>query len=531
MQQFRVMIVLWCCLPLLILRSGYSWAADAEPPRLSLKPVVEQAPGGGPQLPDFSYAGYARGERPIPDEAGPIFNVVNYGAVPDSGRPAYAGIQRAIEACEAAGGGVVWFPRGVYRVNPPPADATAPRLRVRANGVVLRGAGSGRDGSVLFMEAEIQPTDPAKMWSGQPALLVEPSWSANPATPVGQLVGQVAMNQRRIPVQSGHDIHPGDRINLLNRVAIEDLQALNRRIAPRTWGPTWNKGIDLAERHVVASVEPDAIVLHEVLLTPIAEDQRWTIERTRMLQGIGIEGLRFQGNWQETFSHHHDWRHDSAWRGIIMRQVEDSWIRNCVFEDMNWPIQYVGSRNCTNEKLAFSGTPGHFGIQVTSSTNVLNLAIHDEAGHFHGPSLQSGSAGTVYHRAIWRDEGCLDSHAGCSYANLFELGTGGLVLGACGGNIAAFPHHLHACVVWNHHQTSLNTKPQEFWPEKVDSGSKTFLQVMLIGLTGPRPDLRQVGYEESTGIQVEPKSLWLAQLRSRLGQIPEHFRGYAYGSP
>lgn len=214
-----------------------------------------------------------------------------------------------------------------------------------------------------------------------------------------------------------------------------------------------------------------------------------------------------------------------------MTGVEDCWIRDCVFADMNWPVQLADSRNCTMERLVFTGAPGHFGIQATACTNVLNLEIRDEAGHYHGPSLQNGSSGIVYHRTRWRADGCFDSHAGASYANLFELGSGGFEVNACGGAFAAFPHHLHGCVIWNHAQTSVTQKAQEFWPEVMNGGKKSFLQVILVGLTGPRPDLHQVAQEESTGTNVEPRSLWLAQLRRRLGTIPGHFQGYDRPTP
>ena len=500
-------------------------AARAEYTPVYTAYLADTAAGREPLLPDYSYAGYERGERPIPFVKGPIFDVTEYGALPNSTKPAYKAIQKAINACEKAGGGVVWFPKGVYQLNPRGSGADAPRLRITQSGVVLRGEGEGMDGSVLYMEDEIQPLDPKKMWTGQPILAVAPADIPKPIL-VGEVVGAVAMNQRRIPVKLGHTIKPGDRVALTNTVSGSDAGPLNQRIEPHSWLPAWTGGINLQEKHEIECVGLDFVVLKEALLTPIKSDQRWTVNKVFFINNIGIEHLRFRGNWHGDFVHHQDWRADSAWRAFTFTRVENSWARDCVFEDMNWPVQILHSRQCTTENLTFTGTPGHFGMQCTSTTNILNLKPRDEAGHWHGPSLQNGSCGTVYHQALWRRDGSFDSHAGSSYANLFECGRGGMMLDACGGSFAAYPHHLHAAVVWNHEQTADTKEAIDFWAETIRPGSKTFMQPILVGITGTPLDFRHVFLMEGTGRSVAPLSLWLAQLEKRLDFIPAHFKKY-----
>ena len=63
-------------------------------------------------LTDFSYAGYGHGEKAIPDVAGPVFKVTDYGAVPDDANSDEEAIRKAIAAAEQAGGGVVLFSTG-----------------------------------------------------------------------------------------------------------------------------------------------------------------------------------------------------------------------------------------------------------------------------------------------------------------------------------------------------------------------------------------------------------------------------------
>ncbi len=90
---------------------------------------------------DFSYAGYHRGEVPVPEVAGPVFDAVaTYGADPTGTTDSTAAIQAAIDAAGAAGGGVVRLSAGTFLLSLPEGKSSV--LRIRDNGVVLRGSGS-----------------------------------------------------------------------------------------------------------------------------------------------------------------------------------------------------------------------------------------------------------------------------------------------------------------------------------------------------------------------------------------------------
>lgn len=84
---------------------------------------------------DMSYAGYHRGELPIPDRDGaPIFNAVtDYGADNTGSTDTTAALQATIDAAAQAGGGIVYLPEGLYRCDG--------RLEVTAHNTLIRGAG------------------------------------------------------------------------------------------------------------------------------------------------------------------------------------------------------------------------------------------------------------------------------------------------------------------------------------------------------------------------------------------------------
>ena len=50
--------------------------------------------------------------------AGPLFNVMDYGAHNDGSASATAAIRSAIQAAKAAGGGTVYVPAGNYKTGP-----------------------------------------------------------------------------------------------------------------------------------------------------------------------------------------------------------------------------------------------------------------------------------------------------------------------------------------------------------------------------------------------------------------------------
>lgn len=91
-------------------------------------------------LHDFSYAGYHRGEKPIPRRNGPQIDVTAapYHADATGKTDSTAAIQRALDDAAKAGGGIVYLPAGMYRVTFQRDKNYA--LWLCGNNVILRGA-------------------------------------------------------------------------------------------------------------------------------------------------------------------------------------------------------------------------------------------------------------------------------------------------------------------------------------------------------------------------------------------------------
>jgi len=98
---------------------------------------------------DFSYAGYRRGDVEIPDLDTQPFDVTRYGADKSGAKDSTVAIQTAIDAAQAAGGGIVFLPAGYYRVSVRGTNNSA--LRISSNSIVLRG--EGREKTFIFNES------------------------------------------------------------------------------------------------------------------------------------------------------------------------------------------------------------------------------------------------------------------------------------------------------------------------------------------------------------------------------------------
>lgn len=93
-------------------------------------------------LPDFSYAGYMRGELEIPVSVGTKFiNVTEapYNADNTGKNDVTSIIQQAVNSVGQMGGGTVFIPEGIYKIKPQGTSSAA--ISINYSNVILRGAG------------------------------------------------------------------------------------------------------------------------------------------------------------------------------------------------------------------------------------------------------------------------------------------------------------------------------------------------------------------------------------------------------
>ena len=103
--------------------------------------------GNRAKLPDFSYAGYNRGETRIPDVNWQVYNVVDYGANPSPNTPGSKdlnAIKKALRAVPADQGGVIFFPEGIYDIGNSSSQSADNVIHFKRGRIVWKGEGKDK---------------------------------------------------------------------------------------------------------------------------------------------------------------------------------------------------------------------------------------------------------------------------------------------------------------------------------------------------------------------------------------------------
>ncbi len=536
------------CLLIAVAACAVAAAARGEESKTWRQFVEAKQNGTEPILPDFSYAGYHGGVDAIPDIRGPVFNVAQYGAKGDGRADDQAAIQKAIDAAEASGGGVVFFPPGTYRVN---ADIAHRRpIRVRHGHVVLRGSGATRGGTIILIdEPTIKIPPPAK--AGATSVLPTKAGTTNDAavaepTPGwmfqlapekkggGRLLARIVGDTRRetftLTVDDASRIRPGSWVTLSvkgKEVVPGVIAPYKESDMPAEWTRIHKNGVALQEHHMVARVEGNRVTLREPVKTSIMAAHGWTVSEYPVIAEIGVEDICFEGAWLGKFVHHRSVMDDAGWAGLKMFQVVDSWVRRSAFINFN---ACLGDESCaysTVMEIVLAGTMGHVSVDDhRRSTGMLYGLMVDRMEHqgglrdtTHGIGAAGSAAATVFWRYEMQPEESFDMHGMYPYATLFDCVEGGNFAGS-GGPVPSFPNHLQHFVAWNFDQRiapvrfANHKKEYDFW-----GGRPSLVMPILVGMHGQMSGVNEktVSINESPSREVEPQSLFEAQLALRHG--------------
>jgi hypothetical protein len=269
----------------------------------------------GNRIPDFSYCGYMGGERPIPDV--PVCVVV-----PVAEGDATQRIQRALDyvaglpADPNGTRGAVLLERGLYRVGG--------SLRIVASGVVLRGSGMGPDGTILLAEGQtrdtfIQIRGAKERTVGSPLRITDPN---------------VPVNATTIRVALPHSIRPGDQVLVQRPCTKEWIQKLGTDhfgggITSLGWKPgsrdlSWDRTITAVDGNQVTLDAPLTTALDAAYGGGTVCAYQWPGRIAR----VGIENFHCRSAYDE--SNPKDEAH--RWMAVTMENVCDAWVRQVVFE-------------------------------------------------------------------------------------------------------------------------------------------------------------------------------------------------------
>ena len=300
---------------------------------------------------DFSYAGYDHGERGIPAATGVRFDVTTYGAVADDGMDDLPAVTLAIRAAEAAGGGIVFFPKGRFHLSEV-ENRTWGCINITGANVVLKGSGSGGPSATeLYFRHTTVPSAPHDYdaYGQKTAPLIKfyrTDWKSKANTETN-VTHDAAKGAFLVRVGSTASFSAGTQIRLTQQRLINGTRVKGNVAANEYWlqGLTarpesttiLEDGVPAMERHQVkAVIDSTTLELAEPLMCSVTAAHGWVVALDGLTAGWGVEDLNLVGGWspgnvgegskklgtfglpdvdgdgQAEFSHHHNWVADNG---------------------------------------------------------------------------------------------------------------------------------------------------------------------------------------------------------------------------
>ena len=520
---------------------------------------------------DFSYAGYGHGES-APAEAEAlgykVYDVTEYGAVPDDGKSD----REAFLACiEAATGKkfeknlknlrlpsidkadvVIYFPEGEFILHTADDNYTengvtySRTIQIRAGNFVLKGA--GRDKTTIVMQDPNLPTDTKTLYSSP--LMIDFKHDSAISKMGIEITENAAKGAFSVKVNNTTGLSTDSWIclSLQNNdpaCIAKELEGSNVGADELTANHDIRKnGVKVYEYHKIKSINGKTVTFYEPIhhavdisytgYTDNDDFYNWSILKYPHYENVGIEDLTFKGNAKEDFEHHGTWEDDGAFKTLGMTRLVNSWLRRVGFTSVSEACSVTNCANVSVYDIVIDGNRGHSSIRSQVSTRVFIGATVDRsngplvdggayqegAGQYHAVGVSKPSIGTVLWRNSWGNDSCFESHATQPRATLIDCCKGGWMKSRQGGDEDQVPNHLGDLTVWNFKSVTPSEGVFGWW----DHSSKwwKFMPPVVVGFHGQSTtfDESQMLVNSSNGIPVNPESLYEAQLKERLGAVP-----------
>lgn len=466
----------------------------------------------GDRIPDFSSAGYRGGGVALP-RVGERVEVSPTGGADDTQAIQAALDKVAMRAPGARGErGAVELTSGTFHL--------AGTLALHVSGVVLRGSGAdGANGTVLEMTGAPHLAIEMKGEFRQRELGVG-TWLTDKYVPAGATV---------IHVANASDIHAGDLIQVVKPVTPQWSQFMGMDHLVRNGKPEKWVQHDIRVRRRVISVLENAVRL-QVPLTDSFDAQFYPgilprvtrVEVDGQIAETGVENLRIVAP-DRSINYHEDPRFD----GIVMDNIVDSWLRSVAFQDTSDSVRIdYGAERLTavnvdvEQHATVTSRASPFDFSVDGSQILLDrctgkgnkVSYVATESHSEGPVVvlhcRFSGDGLLEGHQRWSTgllvDGCAVPDGSVNLRNRGEMGTGhGWAIGWS--------------VLWNTEagRSVVQDPPGDLNWSIGDMGEQ--LRGPMPVIPGPPGAPLPSGVIESQGKHVTPESLYLQQLRERMG--------------
>jgi len=474
------------------------------------------------RLPDFSFAGYRCGEKPIPEPARAA-DVRDFGAIGDGTADDTQAFNDAIAKTSA---GAILVPKGRYRITG--------FVTIAKSGIVLRGAGP--EHSILVFDRPL--TDVKPDWGGTTSgqRTSNYSWSGGFLVIQGDvhrgtaiaITAEAARGGRELTVASVAGLAVGAWVEI--RLDDDEGRTLTAELYSGDPGP-------YAKLKPFSTSQPAQIAAIDAVTGTVRLDRplRWptrTVWKPQLVPiehsvtDSGIEGLGFSfpaTPWNGEFS-------ELGYNAIKLANCAHCWVRNVRLHNAEGGI-FASGMHCTIADVvlaadkvsatkeryhAAAGCVGHHGLSLYGSDNLVTR-FDFQVNYVHDLSVEGvRAAGNVFTQGRGLDL-CFDHHRRAPHANLFtdiDCGAGNRIW-RCGGGADLGRNGGAHGTFWNLRSAKPLAPPPAGW------GAPSMNMVGLASALPTSTPPEGWWWEAIEPAKLVPQDLHAAQLKRRLaGGVP-----------
>lgn len=415
--------------------------------------------------PDFSYAGYRFGLAPLSTARGTVIDATEHGVIPDDGKDDAKALLRAIAAADQIEGMVtLQLPKGRIQIGEV--------IPLERSNFVLRGAGSGLDGTELFFPRPLNIVDdPARQEELRGYLKHENKYEVNAEQNINFLFSEYSWSgafllvgpkkdrpvsydparDRRTPLLadpvSGEQFAQTIRVMDASRLQVGQVVQVqwysvdgpDSAILRSMYGnlTNWNSSaagkaapLSIGSHHwtfvnrpVVAqptritAIKGNTVTIGDPLLHGISAAQPAVLAAWEHLEEVGIEGLKLTFPDNPWFGHHLE----AGYNGIYLTGLFDGWVRDVVIRNADSGILTDNAGSITIDAVRTTGEhKAHYAVHVGAVHNVLVRDLVVDNPSVHPVSVNTRSTRSVFLRADVRRDAIIDQHSGSNHQNLFD---------------------------------------------------------------------------------------------------------------
>ncbi|WP_418263717.1 right-handed parallel beta-helix repeat-containing protein [Flavobacterium faecale] len=485
-------------------------------------------------IPDFSYAGYHNGEKPLPTPKSTIVYATDFGVIANDPIDDSKALLKALEKAKTIPGNVVLeLPAGRIILSS--------ILYIERSNFILRGAGSDEKGTEIFCPRPMMYLkDPESLtelreylvtfdkrqrekennidlpfsqyaWSGGMIWTQVPGERVksylekyDPEINVLTKVISGKRGETTITVTDTKNLKVGDvvELELFNKEGQngEIITALYNNSDLKPGSHHWQfPTLPLVRQQAeIVKFTKNIVTIKDPLMIDIKPVYEAQLVEWKHLAEVGIENLKITFPDAPRVAHHVE----PGYNAIFLTRIFNSWVNNVVIHNADSGILTEEIANTTVQNITTTGNNlAHYTVALGGVHNVLikNLKVYNDA--VHPMSFNTFSTKNVYQYCTVFKNPILDQHSGLNHQNLFDATTVYIKPKAdnsypiFGGGGADYwkPSHAAFSTFWN-----LNVQ--------VENASKS-LSILLNGLKdGPFATVVGVHGNATFEVSYEPNS-------------------------